>query len=196
MVNCAMVRKKPVETAVPMVGRFMVVSSVLNLNLSLKFNRVCLLVWLVSCNKNAANRVPINEIAAAKKKGAWGLILLKTPPINGPITNPKAKDDPKMPNLFARFCGVAVSATMAWATDTLPPVNPSNIRAAKSIHKTRASAKSKNETQVPARLMTSRGLRPHLSESEPKIGVAKNWAMENDAVKTPSVAPVNPKVLP
>ena len=113
MVNCAMVNKNPVETAVPTVGRFRVVSSVLNLNLPIKFNRVSLLVGLVSFNKKAAQRVPINEIPAAKKKGACGLILLNTPPINGPITNPNANDDPKIPNRFARFWGVAVSATMA-----------------------------------------------------------------------------------
>ena len=196
MVNCAMVSKKPVETAVPMVGRFRVVSRVLNLNVPVKLSRVSLLVIFVSRSTKAANSVPINEIPAAKKNGACGLILLNTPPINGPITKPKAKDEPIMPNLFARFSGVAVSATMACATDTLPPVKPSKMRAAKSIHKRRASAKSKNEIQVPARLITSKGLRPHLSESEPKTGVAKNWATENDAVKTPSVVPVKPKVLP
>ncbi len=85
---------------------------------------------------------------------------------------------------------------MAWATDTLPPVNPSNILAANNTHKLLASANSKKEIQVPARLITSKGLRPHLSESEPKTGVAKNWATEKEAVNMPSVVPVSPNVLP
>ncbi len=153
----------------PIVGRAeSAVISVSNLNLPLKFKRVSALVILVSVNKNAAQSVPISDIAAAKKKGACGLILLNTPPIKGPITYPKAKDEPKIPNLFALFLA-------AWRYQIPWLVLPIrcrrlirlSIRAAKSIHKTRASAKSKNEIQVPARLMTNNGLSPHLSESEP-----------------------------
>ena len=196
MVNWAMVSKKPVNIAVPMIGRFNVVISDANLNLLVKLSRVFLLVGLVSSNKNAAQSVPINEIPAAKKKGACGLTLLKIPPINGPITNPNANAELKMPNRCARFFGVAVSATIACATEILPPVKPSKIRAAKRKSRLRASANNKNEIQVPARLITNRGLLPHLSDKAQKTGVAKNCAIENDAVSTPSVAPLSPKVLP
>ena len=196
MVNCAMVSKKPMDTAVPMVGRFMVSMSATNLNLSLKFDRVFLLVGLVSFNRNSAQSVPMSEMPAAKKKGACGLNAVNDPPTKGPITNPNASDDPKIPNRLALFCGVAVSATMACATETFPPVSPSRMRAPNKTIRLRASAKSKKEIQVPARLITSSGFRPHLSLSDPKIGVAKNWAMENEAVNTPNVVPVRPNVLP
>jgi len=196
MVNCAMVSKKPVKMAVPMTGRFKVVMRDANLNLLLKLRRVFRSVGLVSFNKNKVHSVPMSEIPAAKKKGACGLILLNKPPTNGPITKPNANAELNIPKRFARFCGVAVSATMAWATEILPPVNPSSMRAANRIHRALASANNKNEIQVPARLMANNGFRPHLSEREPKTGVAKNCAIEKEAVNTPSVVPVSPKVLP
>ena len=123
--------KKPIKTAVPITGLFSVVTREINLNLSLKFNLVSLLVGFVSFNKNAAHNVPIKEIPARQRRTVpVGLSSLNEPPTNGPITKPKAKAEPKMPNFLALFCGVAVSATMACATDTLPPVKPSNILAA------------------------------------------------------------------
>ena len=196
MVNCAMMSKKPVKMAVPTIGRFNVVINEANLNLLSKLSRVFLSVRFVSFSRNRVQRVPMSEIPAAKKNGACGLILLNKPPINGPITKPNANEELRIPKRFARFCGVAVSATIAWATEIFPPVRPSSIRAANKIHKALASANSRKEKQVPARLMASKGFLPHLSESEPKTGVAKNWAIEKEAVKTPRVVPVRPKVLP
>lgn len=196
IVNCAIVSKKPINIAVPITGRFSVVTKEPNLNLLLRLSRVFRSVGLVSFKRNKVQSVPMSEIPAAKKKGAWGLILLNKPPTSGPITKPNANAELKIPKRFARFCGVAVSATMACATEILPPVSPSSIRAANKIHKALASANSRKEKQVPARLMAKRGFRPHLSESDPKTGVAKNCATEKDAVKTPSVVPVRPKVLP
>ena len=157
---------------------------------------VFLLDGLVSLKKNRAQRVPSNDNAAAKKKGACGPNLLSKPPNAGPITKPNPNAEPKMPNFLALFSGVAVSATMACATETFPPVKPSNIRAAKSKSRLRASAKSRNDIQVPARLITSSGLRPHLSDREPNTGVAKNCATEKEAVKIPRVYPVIPNSLP
>ena len=176
-----------------MIGRCKVVTRLINLNFSAKFNRVFALVGLVSLSKKAAHNVPISEIPAAKKKGACALSAENEPPTSGPITNPNANAEPKIPKRLALLSAVAVSATMAWATDTLPPVSPSRIRAANKSHNALASAKSRKDMHVPARLTTSNGLRPHLSDNEPKIGVAKNCAMENEAVNTPKVAPGKPE---
>lgn len=140
--NCAIVSKKPIKIAVPITGLFKVDINDENLNVLLFFNLDSLLVLLVSFKRNEAHKVPVSAIPAAKKKGTCGPNLLSKPPVAGPITKPKA--EPNKPNFFTRTSGVEVSDIIACATETLPPVKPSNILAAKSRSKLRAYAKNKN----------------------------------------------------
>ena len=54
----------------------------------------------------------------------------------GPSTKPSPKAAPIMPSTLERSSGVELSAMAAWATEMLPPVMPSRMRAAR-IHSKR-----------------------------------------------------------
>ena len=111
--------------------------------------------------------------------------------ITGPITNPIPNAAPKNPKAFARSLGSVTSDTIAWATDTFPPVIPSKNRALNNTMQpivtgmNAALLATKFAIIVPTKLITSSGFRPRRSESFPKIGVAKNWA----ALKVESNSP-------
>src|SRR5579872_5363771 len=112
-------------------------------------------------------KTPNKETPAAKKKGTCNPNLLNMPPIAGPITNPNANAEPRIPKFFDLFSGEELSDTIAWATEIFPPVRPSNILATNNIKRLLASANNTNEIQVPIKLMTNKGFRPYLSERAP-----------------------------
>ena len=68
----------------------------------------------------------------AAMPGYVKFIEVSIPPRSGPIINPKPKAAPIIPNVFARFSGVEISANTAAALAAVPPLPPSIILAKNS----------------------------------------------------------------
>ena len=113
----------------------------------------------------------------------------------GPTTNPNRNIPPKIPNAWVRCSGVVMSLTTAWATELLPPVRPSNMRARYSHQANGLTAASTFATTVPSKLITSRGLRPIRSDSRPRIGVPTNCDRENAVVSKLAAKSLRPNSL-
>ena len=71
-----------------------------------------------------------NKLAA--QTGSVTLYFARVVPNPGPKINPRPKATPIRPNVFARFCGVEISANTAVAVAAVPPLAPSMILATNS----------------------------------------------------------------
>ena len=134
-----------------------------------------------------ATNALIPAMAAATKNGSRSSTRAAMPPIVGPATKPTPKAAPRSPKRRARSRGGVMSATAAWATDTLAPETPSTMRPTNSRARDPARPVSSVPAAVPTRERMSTGLRPTRSEIRPHTGAKTSWATENDANMAPTV---------
>ncbi len=97
---------------------------------------------------------------AARKNGSLGPPSAARDPMAGPATKPRAMPAPSRPNRRGRWGGGARSAAAAWATERLPPENPSSARAKMMSGMAPARPVIRCPTLLPMRAMTSTGRRP------------------------------------
>ena len=81
-------------------------------------------------------------------------------PRAGPATKPRAMPAPSSPNRRGRWGGGARSAAAAWATERLPPENPSSALAAMMSPTDPAIPVRRWPTALPTKEMTITGRRP------------------------------------